>query len=369
MRKAIQLAYRGMGYTTPNPAVGCVVVQNDEITGIGYHQRAGHPHAEVNALRSAGPAASGAELFVTLEPCNHYGRTPPCTRAILDAGIRRVVIGVLDPNPEVSGGGADFLRSEGVQVDIHCLREECELLLAPFCKATLLHQPWIRQKTASSLDGRTATRAGHSKWITNKKARAYGQRLREMSDAILVGRTTVAADDPSLTFRGRGKNPPFQKMLWRVILDSRLSLGLHHKVFQVSDSSPTAVIAVHGVNPDKRKNLEDAGVKVVETAPDSMGRVDLHQAMNALFRMGIHSVLVEGGAEVHGSFNDAGIVDQGFFFLAPMVIGGNQARPAIAGEGAETLDHARQLSMTRIRHFGDNLMITGIYTDIDKFWH
>ena len=368
MKMAVRLAYRGMGYTAPNPAVGAVIVKDGQVTGRGWHQRAGTPHAEVNAIADAGPESRGADIYVSLEPCNHQGRTPPCTRAILEAGIKRVVIGVLDPNPKVAGGGARFLKDKGLEVKTHCLKEECELLLAPFAKAVTRKMPWIRQKFAASLDGRTATRTGRSKWITNDRARGFGQRLREMSDAILVGRVTAEVDDPSLTFRKRGHNPPFKKRLWRVVLDSHLSLPLALKVFDVSEYSPTAVICTESASPDKKGALTDKGVQVLSVAPGPDGRVNLKEAMKALLPLGIHSLLVEGGAEVHGAFRDAGLVDEGFYFYAPMIIGGKKAHPAVAGTGADALTDAARLTRLRFRRFGDNFMVTGLFTDPAAFW-
>jgi diaminohydroxyphosphoribosylaminopyrimidine deaminase/5-amino-6-(5-phosphoribosylamino)uracil reductase len=344
------------------------VVKDGAIVGEGWHKKAGTPHAEVNALAQAGERAKGADIYVTLEPCNHHGRTPPCTRAVLEAGIRRVVIGVLDPNPKVAGGGAAFLKQHGLQVDSGCLEAECQLLLAPFAKAVTRALPWIRQKTASSLDGRTATHKGHSKWITNERARGFGQRLREMSDAILIGRRTAEKDNPSLTFRKRGHNPPYKKRLWRVVLDSRLLLDPGLKIFQVSEQSPTIAVCTDSAPAGRIRRLADQGVQVLltEQAPD--GRVRIDQALRQLCKQGIHSVLVEGGAEIHGAFHDADLVDEGFHFFAPIIIGGSGARPAVAGRGAAELNQAHRLQNARIRRFGDNFLVTGTYTDPAKLW-
>ncbi len=366
MRSAIRLAEKGLGFTSPNPAVGAIIVNAGQVVGRGYHKRAGDAHAEVNAIRDAGQRCKGAEIFVTLEPCNHTGKTPPCTKAILEAGLRRVVIGALDPNPSVKGGGADFLRSQGIRVDIGLLESECKRLLAPFAKSIKRGIPWIRAKTACSLDGRIATRTGHSQWITNDKARQYGQELRKMSDAIVVGKGTVLADDPSLTWRPRRPSPG-QKKLLRVILDSRLECPTDAKLFSPSDSSPTMVVSTMP-DVEKRRILEKKGVEVVELPPNSMGRPHPGSLLELLGRKEVQSVLVEGGAEVLGCFYDNDLVDEAFFFFAPLIIGGTGAKPAIGGMGTDVLTNAKRLKGVTITHLGDNWLVRGIISDLDSLW-
>jgi len=366
MRSAIRQAQKGLGFTSPNPAVGAVIVKNGEIVGRGYHKRAGTPHAEVNAIRNAGRACRGAEIFVTLEPCNHTGKTPPCTRAILEAGITRVVIGAMDPNPAVKGGGAKFLASRGIQVDTGLLESECMLLLAPFAKWVKKGIPWVRAKTACSLDGRIATRTGHSKWITNEKARGYGQQLRKISDCILVGRGTVEADDPSLTWRPKRK-PPVSKRLLRIVLDSRLKSPVDSKVFYPGEDAPTLVAATRP-DPEKKEIIVERGVEVVEFPEDSQARPDLSALLKHLGSMGIQSVLVEGGAGVLGSFYDQGLVDEAFFFLAPIVIGGTDARAAIGGLGADRLSRAARLKEASIRQLNDNWLVRGVVSKLEELW-
>ncbi len=366
MRAAIRLAQKGLGFTSPNPAVGAVIVKDGEIVGRGYHKRAGTAHAEVNAIKDAGERCRGAEIYVTLEPCNHTGRTPPCTRAILESGITRVVLGALDPNPSVKGGGAEYLASQGLRVDTGLLEKECMLLLAPFAKSVKKGLPWVRAKTACSIDGRIATRTGHSKWITNEKARGFGQKLRKISDAILVGRGTVQADDPSLTWRP-GKRPLVPKRLLRVILDSRLESPADSKVFNVSEGAPTMVAVTR---PDKKKAgfLEEIGVKIVKFPPDQTGRPDLEALLKYLGGMNIQSLLVEGGAGVLGSFYDQGLVDQAFFFFAPVVIGGEDARDAIGGLGPDRLHEAARLKDVTIRRLQDNWLVQGVVSDLEGLW-
>jgi len=366
MYRALRLGEKGLGYTTPNPAVGAVVARDGMVLGEGWHQRAGTPHAEIHALKAAGDAAKGADLYVTLEPCNHSGRTPPCTHAILQAGIRRVIIGTLDPNPKVVGGGAGFLRERGLEVEIGCLRDECRLLIAPFAKHMLTGMPWVRSKVACSLDGRTATRTGHSKWITNKQARNSGHRLREISNAILVGKGTIVADDPQLTCR-KGKKTVKDPI--RVVLDSRLGIDPSSRICHLQSSAPTVIIGVEGKSTEvQRQVLEASGTKVWFTQPDGQGRVDIRNVLRMLGNFGVQSLLVEGGGTVHGAFWDQAFVDEAFFYYAPMVIGGKDSRPAIGGSGAVDVGRATRLSKVQHRKLGDNWLVRGLITDIDSFW-
>jgi diaminohydroxyphosphoribosylaminopyrimidine deaminase/5-amino-6-(5-phosphoribosylamino)uracil reductase len=366
MRRALRLGEKGLGYTTPNPAVGAVVVRQGVILGEGYHQRAGTPHAEVHALKAAGDRARGADLYVTLEPCNHTGRTPPCTHAILQAGIKKVVIGALDPNPGVAGGGAEFLRDRGLEVEVGLLRDECRLLIASFAKHILANMPWVRSKVACSLDGRIATRTGHSRWITNQQARRSGHRLREISDAILVGKGTILADDPQLTCR-KGKNAGKDPV--RVVLDSRLGIGPSSRICHLKSSAPTVIIGVEGKSTeDQRQALEASGAKVWFTPPDGQGRVDIEYALRMLGDYGVQSLLVEGGGTVHGAFWDQALVDEAFFYYAPIVIGGKKAWPAIGGSGAIDVGEATRLSKVQHRKLGDNWLVRGLVTNIDSFW-
>lgn len=364
MQRALRLARKGLGQTSPNPAVGAVIVKDGMVAGEGYHQKAGAPHAEIHAIRAAGDAARGGAIYVTLEPCNHYGRTPPCTRAILEAGIRRVIIGATDPNPNVAGGGAEFLRSRGLEIQVGCMEEECRLVLAPFAKQIVTGLPWVRSKAAMSLDGRIATRTGESRWITNERARSLGHGLRAISDAILVGRGTIVSDDPQLTSRIKGKtarNPA------RFVLDSGLQVGLESRV--LNQTGRTVVIGVEGrADLGKKKALEAKGAEVWLMPPDRHGRPEMGAVLKKMGEMGIQSVLVEGGAAIHGAFWDGGLVDEAFFFYAPVVIGGEDARPAIGGEGAGRLETAPRLKFVTHRRLKDNWLIHGFVTEPDRFW-
>lgn len=366
MAQAIELAERGLGRTAPNPAVGAVVVRDGRVVGRGWHMKAGTPHAEVHAINDAGDAAAGAAVYVTLEPCNHTGRTPPCTRAILDAGIARVVIGALDPNPDVAGGGMEFLRDSGLDVSYDCMRNECRLLVAPFAKHARFGVPWIRSKVACSMDGRTATRTGDSKWITNSAARQRGHELRRISDAILAGRATVEADNPSLTCRSsshEGDDP------LRIILDSRLSTHPSSRVYTQASTAPTLVAAVDGLVDSRRiQEFERTGTEVMLLPDGGGGTVDIQTLLTELGRRGIQALLVEGGATVHGSFLDAGLVDEFFFFYAPVVIGGIAAHPSVAGLGSEKLADAPRLHDCRHEDLDGNWLLNGILTDLDTIW-
>jgi diaminohydroxyphosphoribosylaminopyrimidine deaminase/5-amino-6-(5-phosphoribosylamino)uracil reductase len=366
MRRALRFGEKGLGYTAPNPAVGAVVVRNGMILGTGYHQKAGTPHAEIHALKAAGDAAKGADLYVTLEPCNHTGRTPPCTHRILQAGIRRIVVGTPDPNPNVTGGGIEFLRKNGLKVEVGCLTDECRLLIAPFVKHVLTGMPWVRSKVACSLDGRIATRIGHSKWITNQQARSSGHRLREISDAILVGKGTIIADNPQLTCRKRRKNG---KDPIRVVLDSELNIDESSRIFKVKSSAPTLIVGVEDKSKaERRQTIEACGAKVLLTPPDRYGRVDIKSVLAMLSDFGIQSVLVEGGATIHGTFWDNAFVDEAFFYFAPIVIGGKYAWPAISGSGVLEVEDATRLSKVKYHKLGDNWLIRGLVTNIDSFW-
>ncbi|MGQ9919961.1 MAG: bifunctional diaminohydroxyphosphoribosylaminopyrimidine deaminase/5-amino-6-(5-phosphoribosylamino)uracil reductase RibD [Desulfobacca sp.] len=355
MARALRLAKKGAGFTSPNPMVGAVVVRDGRIVGQGYHRRYGGPHAEVEALSQAGAAARGATLYVTLEPCNHHGKTPPCTQAVLAAGIARVVIANADPNPRVTGGGAAFLRQQGLQVEMGLLAEAARRLNEPFFKASTTGRPWVIAKAAASLDGKIATHTNDSHWITGPAARLWVHRLRHQVDAILVGVGTVVADDPQLTTRlprGRGKDPV------RVILDSRLRLPLTAQVLQLHSTAPTWIACTEAAPPDKREALAALGAECL-LLPSRQGRVDLEALLSLLGQRRLQSLLVEGGAEVHGAFFEAGLIDKFYLFLAPKLIGGRQAPGVFGGQGITRLAEAPSLRELTIRRLGPDLLISG----------
>jgi len=354
MRLALREGRKGLGRTSPNPPVGAVVVKDGKVVGKGYHRRAGTPHAEVHALREAGEAARGATIYVTLEPCNHHGRTPPCTEAILSAGIRRVVIGCRDPNPKARGG-AEYLASRGLEVETGVLLKECATLCRFFLKVATRKLPWVLSKAAMSLDGRIATRTGDSKWITGEAARRYGHRLRNIYDAILVGKGTVLADDPALTCRLKGGRNPV-----RIILDTSLSLSPRARVFR--EEGRAIVWCGEEAPASKEALFREHGVSVWRL-PLREGRVDLEAGLLRAAEEGLLSVLVEGGAKVHGAFFDAGLVDEIAFFYGPLVIGGEEAPAAVGGRGPLKLSEARRVGEFRLRRLEDSFLVEGFLTD------
>ena len=355
MRVALRLASRGVGNTSPNPMVGAVVVKNGQVVGQGYHRQAGTPHAEIHALQSAGEQAQGATIYVTLEPCNHHGRTPPCTEAILRSGVSRVVVGCSDPNPGVSGGGADYLRSKGISVEIGALEERCFKLNEPFIKHITTGLPLVIAKVAASLDGKIASRLGDSRWISNERSRRFVHRLRHAADGILVGVGTVIADNPRLTTRlpgKKGKNP------LRIVLDTHLRTPPDCLVAEQTNEAPTLIAT--GPEPYKKRRavLEGQGVEVLPL-PLTRGRVSLPALLKHLGEREITSLLVEGGAEVHGGFFYDNLVDKVYLFFAPKIIGGSSGVPMVGGIGAASVAEALSLRDLKLRRFDDDIMIEG----------
>ena len=356
MALALRQARRGEGRTHPNPPVGAVLVQGEQILAKGYHARAGADHAEVDALRAVGGRAPGAELYVTLEPCHHRGRTPPCTAAILKAGIRRVIIGATDPNPRTDGRGISRLRRAGVEVTTGVLAESCARLLEPFSKLIRTGRPWVVLKLATTLDGRIATRTGHSQWVTGPSARRAVHRLRNRCDAIMVGAGTVTADDPALTCRiPRGRDP------LRVILSGTLSFPAGSRVVNAQGplGGPTALVATtRRSGAVQAAELRQRGAEVVRL-PSRQGQVDLGALLDHLGQRDVMSVLVEGGGQVTAAFLSAGLVDRVVWFIAPKIVGGVHAVPAVGGRGVARMDDALQVSDLRISRVGEDLMIDG----------
>ncbi|QJA06916.1 bifunctional diaminohydroxyphosphoribosylaminopyrimidine deaminase/5-amino-6-(5-phosphoribosylamino)uracil reductase RibD [Thermosulfurimonas marina] len=355
MRLALREGRRGLGRTSPNPPVGAVVVdpQSGEVLGRGYHRAAGRPHAEVEALRRAGERARGATLYVTLEPCNHHGRTPPCTEAILAAGIRRVVAGTRDPNPRARGG-LEYLAERGLEVRSGVLEKECRYLARFFLRRVQDGRPWVILKVAASLDGRLATRTGDSRWITGERARRLGHGLRALCDAILVGRRTVEEDDPQLTCRlVKGRNPV------RIVLDTRLRLSPDRRLFRTARKIPTWLVCGEKAPREREIPFRELGVEILRVK-EREDRVNLEDLLFRLAERGILSLLVEGGGEVQGAFLDQGLVDEVFFFFGPVIIGGRRAPQAFAGRGAASLKEALWLSEIKVRRLSESLLVQGL---------
>ena len=366
MKLALRLAAKAAGRVSPNPMVGAVVVRAGQIVGRGYHRAAGLPHAEVEALRRAGAAAKGADLFVTLEPCNHQGRTPPCTEAVLRAGIRRVVIATPDPNPRVNGGGAEFLQGQGVQVETGLLADQARRLNEAWFHWVATGLPFVIAKAACSLDGKIATAGGESQWLTGEKARAYGHQLRHQVDAILVGVGTVLADDPQLTTRlprrtenGKRKTENGSRDPIRIVLDSRLRLPLSAKLLHLDSAAPTWIACTDAAPKDKIQAIKDLGAGVLVMRPETSGLVALQPLLQELGRRQIQSLLVEGGGETLGSFFDQRLVDKFYFFYAPKILGGKTAPGMLAGAGVKHLGNALQARDLRVRKLGPDLLVTG----------
>lgn len=352
MRQALDLAAKAIGRTSPNPMVGAVVVQNGHVVGAGYHGAAGQPHAEAIALREAGERARGATLYVTLEPCDHHGQTPPCTEAVLESGISRVVAAVEDPDPRVAGRGIGRLRESGLSVEVGLLEKEARELNAAYVKHRQTGLPLVTLKWAISIDGRLATRNGSSRWITSEEARREAHRLRDTHDAVLIGIGTALRDDPELTCRLPDGRDPI-----RVVVDSSLRLPPTARLLRTG-RSPVIVASIASVDPVRKASLIEAGAELL-FCESFKGRTSLRDLLGHLARRGILSVLVEGGATVHASFLEAGLADRVSAFVAPILIGGAGPLGSVAGEGIQEMTQALRLREVRTRAVGPDIWIEG----------
>ncbi len=329
MSRAIELARRGIGFVEPNPAVGAVLVADDgRVLGEGWHERFGGPHAEVMALTAAGSSARDATLYVTLEPCCHFGQTPPCSRAVIAAGIRRVVVATVDPAEHVNGGGIAELRAAGIDVEVGLMAHEARRLISPFTKLMTTGLPWVHAKWAMTLDGKIASKTGSSRWITNDTSRAIVHQLRGRMDAILVGVRTVITDDPLLTARPPGPRTPA-----RIVLDSSARTPLESQLVRTARETPTIVVTTVLADADRCSALRAAGVRVLMIEPGSTGHPDLKVLLAELGRKRLTNVLVEGGGQVLGAFFDLNLIDEVHAFIAPKLIGGANAPSPLMGEG------------------------------------
>lgn len=356
MRLAINLAKKGAGYTAPNPLVGAVIVKNDKIIGQGFHEKYGQLHAERNALadcRSRGNDPKGASIYVTLTPCCHYGKTPPCTEAIIESGISHVIIGSRDPNPQVLDKSIELLKAAGIKVTTDFLREECNQLNPIFFHYITCHTPYVTLKYAMTMDGKIATFAGHSQWITGETARAKVHQDRHLYTAIMVGIGTVLADDPLLTSRladGSGKNPI------RIICDSSLRTPLTSKIITTASEVKT-MIATAENDPARHAPYLEKGCKILVVPKDASGSIDLKILMVLLGTMKIDSILLEGGAALNWSALHAGIVNRLQAYIAPKIFGGKNALSPVAGDGAEFPSEAVKLTNSKITAIGEDLLI------------
>ncbi len=351
MRAALALARRGLGQTAPNPSVGCVIVKQGRVVGRGFTSPGGRPHAEVNALRTAGEQARGATAYVTLEPCNFTGKSGPCTEALISAGISRVVLGAQDPYAKVNGSGIARLRAAGISVTEGMLREECEAVIAGFATVQREQRPLIRLKLATSLDGQIATADGESQWITGPEARRAAHAMRGRHDAVMTGVGTVLEDDPELTCRIEGfRSAP----LVRVVVDSHLRTPLLSKLVRGAAKHPLWILHRDGADKLRRKALEEAGAKLLELPAASAG-VDLRAGMRALARNGLTRVLVEGGGTLAAGLLRDGLVDRLAWFHAPCVIGGD-GFPAAQAFGIQKLSDMPRFTPVSVRRLGPDIL-------------
>lgn len=333
MRRANRLARKGEGRVEPNPMVGCVIAKGDRIIGEGYHRRFGGPHAEIVALRSCRSNPRGASVFVTLEPCCHVGKTPPCVDALIDAGVRKVIIAVRDPNPAVSGRGLRRLRGAGITAPVGLLQDEAAAILAPFTTRMKLDRPYVIAKWAQSIDGKLATRTGHSQWISCEASRRCVHRLRARVDAVLVGSGTVLIDDPMLTAR----NVPLRRQATRIVLDGRLRTPLTAKLVATARTVPTLILtATAKARSSKARRMQRLGVEVLAVRSLKSG-IDLRRVLTELATRHATNLLVEGGPMILTAFHTAGLIDEAHIYVAPMLIGGNTAPGPLVGRGPATI--------------------------------
>lgn len=356
MTRAIRLASKGRGTTSPNPMVGCVIVKNGKVIAEGYHARCGGDHAEVIALKKAGEKARGATLYVTLEPCAHYGRTPPCVKRIIDCGIKKVIVGMKDPNPLMNGKSVAILRKFGIAVEVGVLEHELRQLNEVFLKYIIQRMPFVVAKTAQTLDGKIATARGQSKWITSQASRDFAHELRNNFDAILVGINTVLNDNPFLNAAKQSKR------IKKIVLDSYLKTPLNANIFKKTESEDIIIVTTANAS-DKRIRALSSKARVI-TTPKKGSRIDLKWLFKELAKQEISSILIEGGATVVGNALKNGLVDKMFVFIAPKILGDASARNSVIGFKASHVDDAVRLKDLSVGATGGDLFIQGyVYRD------
>ena len=370
MLRAIELARLGAGHVDPNPLVGAVIVKDDRIIGEGYHEAYGELHAERNALKSCRESAEGAEIYVTLEPCCHHGKQPPCTDALIEAGIRKVYIGSRDPNPLVSGKGTEILKKAGIEVVEDFMRDECDALNPVFFHYITHKQPYVALKYAMTADGRIATDSGKSQWISGEEARRHVHKLRNYYKGIAVGIGTVLADDPMLNCRIEGGRDPI-----RIVFDTKLRIPLESRLVQTADKIPLIVIcgneeadiaecgkehtdrgSIDTGLEEKKERLKALGVELIEVSIKD-GHTDVAEALKILGDKGINGILVEGGAKLNAAFTEAGKANGAYVYIGAKIFGGSSPRNPVAGIGADTPDDAAILKLSGIQSFGDDVLL------------
>ncbi len=355
MAEALRLAQRARGRTSPNPMVGAILVKDGRVVGTGYHPKAGEPHAEIFALRQAGPEARGATMYVTLEPCSHHGRTPPCVDAIIEAGVTEVHIAMIDPNPLVAGRGKAALEAAGIRVVVGEHEAEARALNEAFVHWITTGTPFVMAKFAMSLDGKIATHTGDARWISGPASRRFTHELRDQVDAILVGAGTVLADNPQLTTRLDREDV---RHPLRVILDSRGRIPLNVRVYDPTLPGRTLVATTAAMPPSHRETLLAQGVDVW-VLPDEDGRVSLTALLKRLGEHEVTTLLVEGGSTVLGAFFDQGLIHKVLAFIAPVIIGGNEAPTPVGGQGVKRLASAWRLDRVELKRLGEDVLIIG----------
>ena len=358
MRQALELARRGRGAVEPNPMVGALVVREGQAVGEGWHRQFGGPHAEVEALRSAGERARGATIYVTLEPCCHQGKTAPCTRALVEAGVARVVVACRDPFPPVASGGVPELEAADVAVEVGLLHRQAQQLNAPYFKLRATGRPFVTAKWAMTLDGKVATRTGDSRWVSSEAARERVHELRARSDAVLVGIGTALTDDPLLTCRA-----PATRTLTRIVLDSGARLPLESRLVQTTNEAPLLVATAEGAAADRIRSLQERGAEVL-VLPASDAGVSLKALLDELGRRQMTNLLVEGGPTVLADLFERKLVDEVVVYIAPKVVGGRAAPGAVAGEGVASMAEALRLDVRSIEQVGEDLEVQATVRDV-----
>lgn len=356
MRMALELAEKGQGTVSPNPMVGAIVVKNGRIIGQGYHEYYGGPHGERNAIADCKESPAGATLYVTLEPCCHYGKTPPCTDGIIESGIKRVVVGMRDPNPKVSGKGIEILTKNGIHVDVGLMEKDCRQLNRVFAHVQEKSMPYVALKYAMTLDGKIATATGESKWITGEKAREHVHLLRDRYKAIMAGIGTVIADNPMLNCRYPGGTDPV-----RVICDTNLRIPLESNIVKTAGRIPTYIAYSEGAT-EKIKRLEEAGCNLLFTAKKGF-HIDLNRLLRILLSKGIDSILCEGGGALNFSLLEEGLVSKIYAYISPQIFGGESAKTPVRGQGVEKLDQAIKFNKPKITALEDDILLE---CDIDE---
>lgn len=354
MQRALDLATLATGRTNPNPMVGAVIVKDNRIIGEGYHHKAGTPHAEVHALKAAGDNSREATVYVSLEPCSHFGKTPPCADALIKAGVKRVVIAMVDPNPKVAGQGIKRLKNAGVEVEVGVLEKQARRINEVFLKHIQTGKPFVAMKTAMTLDGKIACASGDSKWITNEESRAYVHQLRNTYEAIMVGIGTVLKDDPRLNTRldVEDLRDPI-----RVIIDTHLELPVESHIVQSASEQRTIVYCSNRVDQQPIQLLESKGIEVI-AINDENGFLPLAEVFKSLYEFGICSLLVEGGGEVNGYLVQHQLVDKLYWFVAPKILGGRESLSPVGGAGIQQMKDAYLLNQIEIQRFGEDVLFT-----------